>query len=120
MPDDAETPQVRVTFEVAAPLFQQGLASELEREGLEVVPGPPPMEKRDGREVVEVVRVGLQILGGAKVLEGTAESVAKVVRAINAAIRKTPTRAREMILTIYGPDNKPLKDVRVSEHWEDG
>ena len=110
----AERPQVRVTFERAVPMFRNRLTSELESEGLAAFSGPPPGEYRGGREAIDVVRVTLQILGGVKVLEDTAESVARIVRAISAAIGRSPTRP-EMVITIYGPDDKPLKEVRVSE-----
>jgi len=109
----ADSVQVRVTFETAAPLFRHALKSELESEGLEVVPGPAPLERRSvPSQAIEVLRVGLQVLGGAKVLEGAAESVAKIVRAIHRAVGERPTMP-ETVLTIYGPDDKPLRDVRV-------
>jgi hypothetical protein len=75
MDDEAERPRVRVTFERGVPMFRDRLTSELESEGLAAVSGPPPGEYRGGREVIDVVRVTLQVLGGVKVLEDTAESV---------------------------------------------
>jgi hypothetical protein len=118
----ADGVQVRATFETAAPLFRHALKSELESEGLEVVPGPAPLERRGGpAEAIELLRVSLEVLGGARVLEGTVESVAKIVRAIHRAVGERPTMP-ETVLTIYGPDGKPLKELRVPakrEGWSD-
>jgi len=111
---DEEQPSLRLTFvNVALPLFQHVLSDELVSEGLVVVPGPAPIEERGGgREVVEVVRVTLEVLGAVDVVAGAATLVARIVRAIEAAVRKGK-QMPETEVVIYGPDNEVLRVVRI-------
>ena len=57
MEDAPDKPAIRVTFEEAAPLFQHELHEELAAEGFDVQLGPPPMEQRSARDVIDSRRV---------------------------------------------------------------
>lgn len=107
-----DQPEVRVTFEQAAPLLQHILADELRAEGFTVLPGPPPEEQRGGREVIETLNVGITILGKGLVLAGTGSLVVKIERAIRRAVGDKPAPADD-VFTIRDEDGNVRGELRL-------
>jgi hypothetical protein len=110
---EPDEPAIRVTFEEAAPLFQHDLRDELTAEGFDVQPGPPPMEQRGAPEAaVGVLLVTIQLIRTGREIEDSVAWVAKIVRGIERVVRRSKT-VPETVVTIYGPDNEPLKEVHI-------
>ena len=110
---------IRVTFTEPAPLFQHELHEELAAEGFDVQPGPGPMERRGAPEVaVGILVVAIQIIRVGREADDSMAWVRKIVRGIDHAARRRKIMP-ETVVTIYGPDGDPLKEVHIPRKHED-
>ena len=117
--DELDEPAIRVTLRKPRRCSNTSFTRSSIREGFAVQSGPPPVERRGAPEVAAgILVVAIQILRTAREVDDSASWVAKIVRGIEHAKFRRKTMP-ETVVTIYGPDGKPLKEVRVPSKREE-